>query len=248
MEKYSKVEAFINVSLNTQTSVGRRDTMRKLTIEVELFEEAKGSLRPTFEHLESYEILETLKIDFEKGLCVDLIEFHLKEGVSIHDLRYIDKMEVLSVIRSEGNDHTCLVKYIEDAESMGSFQTLDLDLIPTTPTIISPDVVTASYIGADEELRRYVQMVKTHVGKVRNMTFKRAVYQNKDILTVLTEKQREILTMAYRSGYYDYPKGISSERLAKRVKVGRTTLVQHLRKAEGRILGEIMYDVPKLPK
>jgi predicted DNA binding protein len=219
--------------------------MRKLTIEVDLFDETKKFLRPTFEHIQSYEILETLKIDFEKGLCVDLIDFHTREGVSIHDLKCIDKMEILSVLRSEGNKHTCLVKYFEDEDSMESFQMFDLDLITSTPAKISPDTVVYSVIGPDDSLRKYVAIVRTQVGKVRNMTFKRALYQRQDILTVLTEKQREIMTMAYRSGYYDYPKKISSERLAKRVNVGKTTMVQHLRKAEGRILTEIMEGVPK---
>ena len=72
------------------------------------------------------------------------------------------------------------------------------------------------------------------------MTFKKAAYQKHDILSVLTEKQREILVAAQKYGYYDYPKKISSELLSKKVNISRATLVQHLRKAEGRILAEIM--------
>jgi predicted DNA binding protein len=219
--------------------------MRKMTIEAEPFEETKEFLRPAFEHIHSYEILETLKIDYQKGLCIDLIDFHLKDDVSIHDLKHIDKMEVLSILRSNGAKHTCLVKYFEDEESMNTFQDFDMDLIDTTPAVISLDKITYSVIGENENLIKYVELVKTKVGKITNMTFKKARYQSKDILKVLTDRQRDILTTAYQFGYYDYPKKISSEKLAGRVNIGKTTMVQHLRKAEGRILIEIMTDVPK---
>ena len=65
-------------------------------------------------------------------------------------------------------------------------------------------------------------------------------YQKHDILSVLTEKQRDILITAHENGYYDYPKKINSEKLSEKVKVSKATLVQHLRKAEGRLLSEIL--------
>ena len=215
--------------------------MRQVTIEIELSEAAREERRSTFEHIESYEVLEVLKMDYEQALFVDLIECVTKEGVSIHDLPAIGNMEVLSVIRSEGNRHTCLVKGHEEGEAAENYSVLDLDLIYTTPSFQSVDRVVLSFIGEQGNLLKFVAMLKEgDVGKIVNMTFKRAAYQRKDLLSVLTDRQRAVMVAAYRYGYYDLPKGISSVRLSERVALSKPTLLEHLRKAERRIFREIM--------
>lgn len=55
----------------------------------------------------------------------------------------------------------------------------------------------------------------------------------------LSTKQRNALNLAMREGYYDYPKKIDLEKLAKLSKISRGTFREHLRKAEKKILGEI---------
>jgi len=214
--------------------------MRKLTLEMEIDEMGIKMLKPMFDVLESYEIIDKLKIDFEEGICVDLIECNLKEGLSINNMKNFGQYEILNVLKSQGNKHTCLVKYYESEDSMDSFKEFDLDLIPTTPTIISKKKVTYSCIGAQENLIKLIDLIKRHGNKIVNMTFKRAVYEKADILSVLTDKQRETLIAAHKHGYYKFPKKINSEELSKKVNIGKTTMIQHLRKAEGRILDEIL--------
>jgi len=215
--------------------------MRMVTIEIEPSEMAREGRRSTFEHIVSYEVLEVLKIDYEQGLFVDLIECVTREGVSIHDLDIIGNMEVLSVIKSEGNRHTCLVRGQEEDMTKDEYKELDLDLIYTTPSFQSEDRIVLSFIGAQKNLMTFVDLMKGgQVGKITNMTFKRAAYQRRDMLSVLTEKQREVMVAAYRHGYYDLPKGINSVRLSERLFLSKPTMLEHLRKAERRILTEIM--------
>ena len=52
----------------------------------------------------------------------------------------------------------------------------------------------------------------------------------------LTEKQRHILTAAYKIGYYDVPRRIDSDTVAKALGLDKSTVVEHLRKAEKRLL------------
>jgi predicted DNA binding protein len=61
-------------------------------------------------------------------------------------------------------------------------------------------------------------------------------------LARLTGRQREILTKAYELGYYDRPRRISSDELASRLNIAKSTLVAHRRKAERRLLAEILSD------
>ena len=214
--------------------------MRTLTLELEPFETVKDEMAETFAHVRSYKILETLKMDYRAGICIEIMEFTLKEGASISDVRTVGNMEILSVLKSIGSRHTCLIRYTEPEETKGLFQESDLGLIHTVPTIISPEKITISMIGEQKNLSDFVGMMRTHVGTIQKMSFRRAAYQSADILAVLTEKQREVMLAAFRNGYYDFPKRISSKKLCQKVGISKPTLLQHMRKAEGRILKEIM--------
>ena len=57
-------------------------------------------------------------------------------------------------------------------------------------------------------------------------------------LSKLTDKQRTILSSAFNLGYYDIPRRFDSEQLAKKLSLGRSTVAEHLRKAEQRLIAE----------
>ncbi|MFB6178739.1 MAG: helix-turn-helix domain-containing protein [Halorientalis sp.] len=52
----------------------------------------------------------------------------------------------------------------------------------------------------------------------------------------LSESQREVFELARERGYYDWPRGISTRELAAEMEVSKTTLLEHLRKAESKLL------------
>ncbi len=214
--------------------------MRKLTIEMEPDKEFFDRMSEAFQKIESYEILEALKINYEEGICVDLLLVITRPGIRIEDVKSIDRMEIISIIKSEGNKHTCLGKYFEKEENMDEFRETDLDLIQSSPTIIAQDKVTVTMIGENENLNKFVDMVKKSGGKILNLNISKAAYQKHNLLNVLTEKQRDILINAHRYGYYKYPKKLNSEKLSEKVNIGKATLVQHLRKAEERLMDEIL--------
>lgn len=54
-------------------------------------------------------------------------------------------------------------------------------------------------------------------------------------LAPLTERQRKVLITAYKLGYYDVPRRISSKDLAQRLDLVKSTFSAHIRKAEGRL-------------
>ncbi len=216
------------------------DAMRKLTLKFTPNEATRAAQASLFETVHSYELLAELKVEHEKGMCVDLIECELQEHLSIEGLRSIGKMEILNVLGSKGNKHTCLVKYTEAEASREVFKEFDLNLIFVPPSRVSEDSFVSTCIGDDESLRKFIELVNRHVGKVQSVTMKRAVYERGELLSVLTDRQREILVTAHRHGYYDYPRRIGSTTLAGKVGISKPTLVQHLRKAEGRLLDEIL--------
>lgn len=55
----------------------------------------------------------------------------------------------------------------------------------------------------------------------------------------LSERQREVFKLAQREGYYTWPREASAIDLAEKLDISKTTLLEHLRKAETKVLGEI---------
>jgi predicted DNA binding protein len=184
-------------------------------------------------------------MDRQMGIFVDLIECRLREGVFIHDLKAIGNMDILSVISSEGNKHICLVQGHQAKETTETFFGEQLNLIYTAPSLISEDKIIVSFISSHRDMTRFVEIVKEKVGKVVNMTFKQSTYERKELLSVLTEKQREVMSAAYRHGYYDIPRRIGSEELAEKLEMSKPTLMEHMRKAERRIFMELMEGSPE---
>ncbi len=54
------------------------------------------------------------------------------------------------------------------------------------------------------------------------------------------EKQKEILLQAYNSGYFDHPRKVNAGELARKLGMHKTTLLEHLHKAEKRLIGHII--------
>lgn len=67
-----------------------------------------------------------------------------------------------------------------------------------------------------------------------------------DPLKSLTDRQREIVKVAYDEGYYDQPKGINGQELAELFGISHSTVHEHLRSAERRLMERsIELEVPR---
>jgi predicted DNA binding protein len=56
------------------------------------------------------------------------------------------------------------------------------------------------------------------------------------VLEDLTPRQREVLSIAYQHGYFDIPHAITIDELARKLGLHKTTIHEHLRKAERTIM------------
>lgn len=58
----------------------------------------------------------------------------------------------------------------------------------------------------------------------------------------LTERQRETVEHAFERGYFEWPRAVSSEELAEDLGISRATFLEHLRKAEYKLLSRMLDD------
>jgi predicted DNA binding protein len=65
-----------------------------------------------------------------------------------------------------------------------------------------------------------------------------------DPVKSLTDRQREIIQVAYDEGYYDQPKGINGQELAELFDISPSTVHEHLRAAESRLVGRVIKSGP----
>jgi predicted DNA binding protein len=213
--------------------------MRKLIIEFTPESFIRIYQGKMFESMESFELLELLKMDFQKGIKLGLMQITVKDGFVLEDVELPDNVEISNILKTDGRKYTCIVKVRVPKEFKKMMKEFNLDLIWTTPSYISEGKTIISCIGEEDDLRKFVELCK-NLGTIKNVSFKKAAYQEHDILSALTDKQREIVIAAKQYGYYDMPRKISSEELSKKVGISKATLLEHLRKAEVRLMENIL--------
>ena len=213
--------------------------MRKMVFEFEpglIMQKLQGNM---LDHIQGFELLELLRLDFEKGVKVMLIELTLKAGSKLDDIKW-PKNFTLTVLSENDNKYIMIISAKAPNKLFKKlFNKAKTDVIWTTPTNYINGIATLSCIGEADELQKVLRGLKLF-GAVKNIRYYKPVYQDHNALSVLTDKQKEIIIAAKRSGYYDYPRKIDTAGLAVKVGVSKATVVEHLRKAEGRLMGNIL--------
>ena len=107
-------------------------------------------------------------------------------------------------------------------------------------------------LGSAKQLKSALENMKKIHMRFKVVSFTDARFASNSPLNALTEKQRRVLTTACRFGYYNLPRTIDSEQLAEKLKLKRSTLVVHRRRAEHRLLTAVFNEgrdkIPKMVK
>jgi hypothetical protein len=108
------------------------------------------------------------------------------------------------------------------------------------PEFIDINRMKVAVVGEEKEIQKLLQ----YVGKSRTapkvLSLTRLGTKSETPISQLTTKQRQAVLAAYGLGYYDLPRRISSEEMARLLKIDKSTMAEHLRKAEKRIIKSII--------
>lgn len=137
------------------------------------------------------------------------------------------------------NEQSCYV-YVRDATT-DSLQELfepisDGGLVVVPPIKYEPDgTVVFSIFGPDDELQNAIETVSVPVEvtieAVGGLTETTAAVEAR-----LTDRQRDVVETGVGLGYYDIPRTASQEDIAAELDCAPSTVAEHLRKAEARVL------------
>jgi DNA-binding CsgD family transcriptional regulator len=100
--------------------------------------------------------------------------------------------------------------------------------------------IRLTFVGTQRDMKDLLANAEERGLQYRVVSIGDADFAEDSLLSRLTDRQRKILVLAYRLGYFDVPKKINSDELGQRLHLTGSTVVEHLSKAERRLLAGIL--------
>jgi len=109
------------------------------------------------------------------------------------------------------------------------------DVVPTEPLVVGRDETVVSFYAAEDRLPAVYGLLGELRIRYRVSSVRRS-QGNSGPLAGLTDRQRSLLELAHRLGYFETPARCSLDRLAGILGVSRAAVSKTLRRAEARVL------------
>jgi HTH DNA binding domain len=215
--------------------------MRRVTMEFNYQRAWKQIFGSNAEKVEVLEALRCFKCDTQ-GLAL-ICRIRLKDkGMTVIDL--LDKGLITNIETLYTEKDGSVVVFIE-GKSCVPQPPKDMELpkmlMTHPPDFLDVDRMKVEFVGKEDEISKFLQ----YTSKLSSNSFKILGLTSIDtrgesLLSKLTSRQRQILLTGYALGYYDVPRKISSDDLSRHLNVDKSTIVEHLRKAERKLIGSII--------
>jgi len=211
--------------------------MRRLVIELPVQQFNIAGLEKTFVNLKSYTILDRLKWDSSGYVAISRIElknpnFDLKELSGP-----IGVTEIKPIYQESNGVYLALVTGAPTG--MPDFLGFP-GVYLNGPFEIRNGNIKISFVGMSGQISKFLKKLARVKVRYKLLSLTDARFSQDSPLSKLTNKQRTILLSAYNMGYYEIPRKTDSEQLAKKLNLVRSTVAEHLRKAEQRIIKEVI--------
>ncbi len=178
---------------------------------------------------------------FEKQGQVFLTTAHIVLGEQKDMMAYlaeISKNPRYENLEHEGNIVIYTLRAKKKATHLQMY--LSPELIFVKPIVVKPDGFEYMHVAALQKkvltdflviAQKWVHIEVQKIARERVRDF-----YVPHVMPDLTEKQKKAITLAYRNGYYSFPKKTEIKSLAKIAGLSPSTFQEHLRKAEQRLI------------
>jgi predicted DNA binding protein len=208
-------------------------------LDLSLEELSKFEDNPVVEKIKSLEILQFLKESPEELAIICRVEF-ADPASKIEDIIDEDIIEMQLLDHGKDGSYTYFIRSRPTNAHERTFDPFSPGGYLSVPFEIKDGRIRITYLGSAKQVKKFVEGFERLGVKYRVAIAADAKFPQNSPLGRLTEKQRKVIVAAYRFGYYDVPRKISSLELARKMKVGSSTLINHRRRAERRLLAEIV--------
>jgi hypothetical protein len=190
--------------------------------------------------MKSLEMLHVLRLD-QDGVEV-ILKVEIKDSsFHIEDLFINEEVgngaKVKLQLLEQEKDGTCIyfVKFPLSPEANSK----RIGLSPFMPVSLRGGKVRVTFLGDDNQVKEAIELAKK-IGNFKVVSLMDAKFLHSSPIGRLTGKQRDAIILAFELGYFDTPRKISSEQLATKLGLASSTLAVHLRRAERRLLAEML--------
>lgn len=208
--------------------------MRRIIVDVPRGDLARFEGIPHLDAVESFRVVHQFQFDRAKvaGICEVKFRSDRLSPTGLVGNAGITKVETLSRL-----DDGAFLVYFE-----GRPTTAWAGLVASTgghlhpPFELTPKAWRIGVVGTSRQLDGFLERLRALRIRYVVRTVGMAKFAEQSPLSVLTRRQRDVLTTAYRLGYYGVPRRADSVRVARSLHLAKSTTVEHLRKAEKRLL------------
>jgi DNA-binding CsgD family transcriptional regulator len=113
-------------------------------------------------------------------------------------------------------------------------------LVAHPPDFLDVDRMKVEVLGRETDVKKILQNASRWSNTYKILGLNSLNTKEESLLSKLTIKQRQALLTAFALGYYDVPRRISSEELSRHLNADKSTVVEHLRKAERKLIANIV--------
>ena len=218
--------------------------MRRVTLEFNYQDAWKQIFASYAEKVEILEALRCFKCDCNlDSIAIALIcRIKLKDKrMNVKDL--IDKGILTNIETLYKEKDGSEVVFIE-----GKFRILQLPkdarlpklLVARPPDFLDVDRMKVELLGRERDVKKILQNASRWSNTYKILGLTSIDKKEEPLLSKLSSKQRQALLTAFALGYYDVPRKISSEELSRHLNADKSTIVEHLRKAEKKLIDGII--------
>lgn len=199
---------------------------------------------PTVSNTEFGKIIETTSwfeviahLEVTKQGVRQLVKVKLRENMSIEQLNEISFLDIEGPMNPyplpEPGEEGYIVAWNNHQLTVSAIGFDSIHVIP--PYVINDEGIRITVRGLPHGVSGFLKAARVlmppdHV-KVTDLT-----ELKENLADVLTEKQLEIAVLAVNSGYYNQPREISKKELSEITGIPRSTLQEHLAKAEATLV------------